>query len=82
MPALTTPINAPPAMKPEARRVPLSFLALLISSSFERVLTNQLTRPPTSNGAFNSKGMNIPRENARAGTPSQLRRTARTAPTP
>lgn len=63
--ALITPIKAPPAINPEAIRVPLSFRALLTASSLLRVETYQLTRPPINNGVFNSSGINIPRGQGR-----------------
>ena len=50
MPALTTPISAPPAMKPEARSVPFSLRRWLSETSVERALTYQLIRPPTMSG--------------------------------
>lgn len=39
--ALITPISAPPAMKPEASKVPFSPRAALIASSLLRVVTYQ-----------------------------------------
>ena len=70
--ALTTPMRAPPAMKPLANSVPRSLRAALTFSSLLRLPTNQLMMAPTSSGAFNCKGMNIPSEKGRAGTLSQL----------
>ena len=80
--ALTTPMRAPPAMNPEAMRVPLLSLASLRALSFERVLTNHEMAPPTSSGRFRSIGMNIPSANARAGTFNNVSATASTAPMP
>lgn len=42
MAALTTPINAPPAMNPDANRVPFSPRAALTAASLLRVVTYQL----------------------------------------
>ena len=78
--ALTTPIKAPPAMKPDAMRVPFSIRASLTVWSLLRVLTNHETAPPTRRGRLSSSGMNIPRQNARAGTPHQFKTRAITAP--
>ena len=50
--ALTTPIKAPPAMNPEASKVPLFSRALFKSSSLLRVDTYQLISPPTTKGVF------------------------------
>ena len=44
--AETTPIKAPPAIKPDAIKVPRSKRALLSASSFEREDTNQAIKPP------------------------------------
>lgn len=76
----TTPINAPPAIKPEAINVPRSKRALFNASSFEREDTNQATRPPITNGAFKYIGINIPNENANAGTPIAVKTNAKAAP--
>ena len=73
-------MSAPPAMNPDAKSVPLSPRALLIASLFERVVTYQLIAPPTSSGIFSSKGMNIPRAKARAGTLQRSSTNAITAP--
>jgi hypothetical protein len=78
--ALTTPISAPPAMKPEAIRVPRSARALLSAASFERVVTSHATSPPTTSGALRYMGMNIPSEKGRAGTPIPVSTSASTAP--
>ena len=78
--ALITPIRAPPAINPEAIRVPLSRLALFTASSLLRVDTNQLTNPPTNQGVFNSNGINIPKAKAKAGTPIMVRIKAKAAP--
>ena len=80
--ALTTPIRAPPAMKPEAMRVPFSWRALLTAASLERVLTYQEIAPPTSSGRLRSMGMNMPRANGRAGTLNAVRISAIAAPMP
>ena len=56
--ALTTPIRAPPAIKPLAMSVPFSPRSLF---------TYQLIAPPTNSGTFNSNGMNIPSAKANAG---------------
>ena len=80
--ALTTPMRAPPAMKPDAKRVPRSLRALLTFSSLLRLPTNQLMMAPTSSGALSYRGMNIPSEKGRAGTFNQLSSRARIAPTP
>ena len=69
-------------MKPDAKRVPLSPRALLTASSLERVVTYQFTAPPTKSGIFNSKGMNIPKAKAKAGTLQRSRMSAITAPMP
>ena len=78
--ALITPINAPPAIKPEAISVPLSRRILFTFSSLLRVDTYQLTKPPTNNGVFNSNGINIPKAKAKAGTPIMVRIKAKAAP--
>ena len=78
--ALTTPISAPPAMKPDAISVPRSKRALLRASSFERFETNHATRPPTTSGAFSSIGMNMPSAKASAGTPIEVSTSASAAP--
>ena len=78
--ALTTPMSAPPAMKPEAMSVPFSPRSLLMFSSFVRVVTYQLIAPPTTSGMFSSIGMNMPSAKARAGTPQSVSTMARTAP--
>ena len=82
IPALITPIKAPPAMNPEARRVPFSLRSEFIASSLERVVTYQLIAPPTKSGIFNSNGINIPNANASAGIPQSVSTMARTAPIP
>lgn len=79
--AANTPNSAPPAIRPDAIRVPRSRRASLSFLSAERLLTNQATRPPISIGVLSCSGMNIPRQNARAGTPSQLSNSASIAPT-
>ena len=58
--ALTTPINAPPAIKPDASRVPLSWRALLSFSSLDLVLRYQLINPPANRGRLRCRGINIP----------------------
>ena len=68
MAALITPINAPPAMKPEANSVPFSPRAALTALSLLRVVTYQLIAPPTTSGMFSSSGMNMPNAKANAGT--------------
>ena len=78
--AETTPISAPPAMNPEAISVPRSKRALFSASSFERDDTNHAIRPPTTSGAFRYIGMNIPSENANAGTPIAVSTNASAAP--
>jgi len=80
--ALTTPMRAPPAMKPLAMSVPFSPRALLTEASFERVVTNQLMAPPTTSGTLSSKGMNMPKATASAGMCSRSRTMAMTAPMP
>ena len=80
--ALTTPISAPPAMKPEAISVPFSWRAEFTASSLLRLLTYQLMAPPTSRGRLRSRGMNMPRQKARAGTLNTVRRMAIAAPIP
>ena len=80
--ALTTPIKAPPAMKPDAMSVPFSLLASLISLSLLRVFTNQAMAPPTRRGRFKSIGMNIPNANGRAGNLQSVRMMAIAAPIP
>ena len=80
--ALTTPINAPPAMNPEAISVPLFRRASFRALSFERVLTYQEIAPPTSNGRLRSIGMNIPSANANAGILKKVSTMASTAPIP
>ena len=82
IPALTTPMSAPPAMNPEAKNVPLSKRALFRAVSFERLPTYQLISPQMTKGVFSSNGMNIPKANAKAGTFSHVSRTARIAPIP
>lgn len=69
-------------MNPEAKRVPLSFLAVLRAASLLLVETNQAIPPPTRSGRLSSRGINIPRENARAGTPMKVRAIAIIAPIP
>ena len=76
--ALTTPIRAPPAMKPDAMRVPFSTLLLFTSSSLLRLLTNHCTAPPIIKGIFNCKGMNIPNAKASTGTPNRFSINANT----
>ena len=44
--------------------------------SLERVVTYQFTAPPTKRGIFNSKGMNIPKAKAKAGTLQRSRMSA------
>ena len=78
--AETTPINAPPAMKPDASNVPRSRRALLRAASVERVETYQLIKPPTMSGVFKYKGMNIPNAKGNTGTPSKLSNKAKIAP--
>ena len=78
--ALTTPISAPPAMKPDAMRVPFSPRSLFASASFERVVTNQFTAPPTRSGMLSCMGMNIPSANGSAGILQNVRITAIAAP--
>ena len=82
MPALTTPINAPPAMKPEASSVAFSFLRWFRLMSVDRELTYQFTKPPTISGKFSCKGMNIPKAKARAETPQQVSMIEMIAPMP
>ena len=53
--ALTTPIKAPPAMKPEANKVPSSPLDSLMALSFVRDVTYHCIKPPTNNGMFRSR---------------------------
>ena len=65
--ALTTPIKAPPAMKPLAMSVPFSPRSAFTLASLLREVTYQLMAPPTSSGTFSSNGINIPRAKARAG---------------
>ena len=67
--ALTTPIMAPPAINPEAMSVPLSLRALLVALSFDLELMSQAMKPPTKSGMFKAKGINMPKEKARAGMP-------------
>ena len=50
MAALTTPISAPPAMNPEASRVPFSPRSAFTSGSLLRLVTYQLIAPPTKSG--------------------------------
>ena len=78
--AETTPISAPPAMNPLAMSVPFSLRSRFTSAFLERVLTYQLTMPPTRSGIFSSSGMNIPRAKAMAGMPQNVSITAITAP--
>ena len=80
MAALTTPIKAPPAMKPDASRVPFSRRTLFRAWSLLRFPTYQLLAPPISNGVFNSSGMNMPNANAIAGILQKFRMMASTAP--
>ena len=80
MAALTTPIKAPPAMKPDASRVPFSRRTLFRAWSLLRLPTYQLMAPPISNGVFNSSGMNMPNANANAGILQKFRMMASTAP--
>ena len=75
-----TPIKAPPAMKPEAMRLPFSPRFLLMVSSLLRVVTYQLTAPPITKGTLSSRGMNIPKAKARAGTLHSVRMIAIAAP--
>ena len=82
MTALTTPIKAPPAMKPEATSVPFSLRAVLTALSLERVDTYQATNPPISRGTSSDIGINIPRAKAKAGTRHSVKTTAITAPMP
>ena len=82
MAALTTPIKAPPAMKPEARSVPRSPRRLFNSAEVEREVTYQLTAPPTMSGRLSCKGMNMPRAKARAEMPQALSRSEMRAPMP
>ena len=65
--ALTTPISAPPAMKPDASNVPFSPRSVLRVASLLRLVTYQLMAPPTTRGMFSCNGMNIPSANANAG---------------
>ena len=78
--AANTPNRAPPAISPELISVPRSRRALLTASSLLRVATKYAIAPPTRIGVLSWRGMNMPRQNARAGTPSQLSNTARMAP--
>ena len=79
--ALTTPINAPPAMKPEAMSVPRLLFALACSASLWR-LTAHATKPPTTSGALSSIGINIPRAKGSAGSLIKVRIRAIRAPKP
>ena len=54
--ALTTPIKAPPAIKPEASNVPFSKRAEFKLWSLLRLPTYQLIAPPIKSGVFRSKG--------------------------
>ncbi len=78
--ALTTPIKAPPAIKPEASNVPFSKRAEFKLWSLLRLPTYQLIAPPIKSGVFRSKGINIPKANANAGILQKFNTTARTAP--
>lgn len=78
--ALTTPIKAPPAMKPEASNVPFSRRALFNAWSLLRLPTYQLIAPPINSGVFSSSGINIPNEKASAGILQMFRIIASTAP--
>ena len=69
-------------MKPEASNVPFSPLSVLIVESLLRLVTNQLTAPPTTNGTFSSNGINIPSAKANAGILQRVRIIAKTAPMP
>ena len=80
--ALTTPMRAPPAMKPEAMSVPFSVLSSFNALSLLRLPTNHEIAPPTSIGMLRSIGMNIPRAKGRAGTLKNVRTRAMTAPIP
>ena len=80
--ALTTPISAPPAIKPLAMSVPRSPRCLFTSASLLREVTHQLIAPPTTSGTFSSKGMNIPNAKANAGTLHSVRIMANSAPMP
>ena len=78
--ALTTPISAPPAIKPDAISVPRSRRAFFPRSLPLRLATYQLIRPPTRSGVLSSSGMNIPSANASAGTPIIVKISASAAP--
>ena len=80
--ALTTPIKAPPAMKPEAIKVPLLLRALLRASSLLRVLTYHEIAPPINKGILRSIGINMPRANGNAGILATVNINAITAPMP
>ena len=80
--ALTTPINAPPAIKPDAMSVPLLLRALLSTSSLLRVLTYHEIAPPINKGILRSIGMNIPSANGSAGILAKVSINAITAPMP
>ena len=62
--------------------VPFSPRSLLTFASLLREVTYQLTAPPTTNGTFNSKGINIPKANAKAGIFNHVRMMASKAPMP
>ena len=76
----TTPIKAPPALKPLAISVPVSPRSLFTELSVERVVTSQFIAPPTSNGALSSIGINIPKAKAKAGMRKKFNIRAMMAP--
>ena len=69
-------------MKPDASRVPFSPLSVFNAASLLREVTYQFTAPPTTNGTFNSKGINIPNAKAKAGILQRVKMIANTAPIP
>ena len=80
--AETTPIRAPPAMKPDAISVPFFTLASFTSLSLLLLPTHQEMAPPSRSGKFKSIGMNIPRQNANVGTLQKFSSSAMAAPIP
>jgi len=68
--ASATPMSAPPAMNPDARRIPRSWRGLTASGPSPGLgrETIQLRIPPSRMGVFSSIGRYIPRAKARAGT--------------
>ncbi len=65
---------------PDALVAPQANAMAKVTLFLERVDTYHAMAPPTSIGVFSCMGINMPRQNARAGTPSQLSSSASMAP--